>query len=112
VRDDVERCLVRYDATAEGCRAIFSFPRDLDVFTGHFPGRPIVPGIYLIEAVRFAAERSLGTAVRIRTVGDAKFSAMVRPEEELTVDLALKGLECRATLNGGTRIRLTLEAQD
>ena len=111
MREDVERCLVRYDATAEGCRATFLFPRDLEIFAGHFPGRPIVPGVYLIEAVRLAAERSLGTAVRIRTVADAKFSSMVRPEEEVTVDLALAGLECRATLNGGTRIRLTLEAQ-
>ena len=111
MKQDVERSLDRHAATPDGCRAVFSFGKDLEVFAGHFPGQPIVPGIYLIEAVRLAAERSLGTAVRIRTVTDAKFSAIVRPEVEVIVDLALEGLECRATLNGGTRIRLTLEAR-
>ena len=111
MKQDVERSLVRHEAAPDGCRAVFSFGKDLEVFAGHFPGQPIVPGIYLIEAVRLAAERSLGTAVRIRTVTDAKFSAIVRPEVEVIVDLALEGLECRATLNGGTRIRLTLEAR-
>jgi 3-hydroxymyristoyl/3-hydroxydecanoyl-(acyl carrier protein) dehydratase len=111
VKQDVARSLVRYEAAANGCRAVFSFGKDLAVFAGHFPGQPIVPGIYLIEAVRLAAERSLGTAVRIRTVTDAKFSAIVRPEVEVTVDLTLTGLQCRASLNGGTRIRLTLEAR-
>jgi len=112
VKQDVERSLVRHEATPDGCRAVFSFGRDLEVFAGHFPGQPIVPGIYLIEAVRLAAERSLARAVRIRAVADAKFSAMVQPGEEVTVDVTLAGLDCRATLTGGTRIRLTLEAQD
>lgn len=112
MRDDVARSLVRHEATADGCRAVFRFAKDLDIFRGHFPGQPIVPGIYLIEAVRLAAEKALGKAVRIRTVADAKFTAMVRPDEEVTVDLALSGLDGRAALSGGTRIRLTLEAQD
>jgi 3-hydroxymyristoyl/3-hydroxydecanoyl-(acyl carrier protein) dehydratase len=111
MRDEVARSLLRREATAGGCRAVFSFAPDLEVFAGHFPGQPIVPGVYLIEAVRLAAERTLGRPVRIRAIGDAKFSAPVRPGEEVTVELTLSGPKARATLAGGTRIRLTLEAQ-
>jgi 3-hydroxymyristoyl/3-hydroxydecanoyl-(acyl carrier protein) dehydratase len=54
---------------------------------GHFPGRPIVPGVMLLDAV-LEAVRALPGAPRPARVLRAKFVAPVRPEEG--VDIALE----------------------
>ena len=33
----------------------FRFPAGDPVFTGHFPGRPILPGVFQLEMARWAA---------------------------------------------------------
>jgi 3-hydroxymyristoyl/3-hydroxydecanoyl-(acyl carrier protein) dehydratase len=65
---------------------------------GHFPGRPIVPGVLLLDAVFGAVAAAGGTVTRLVR---AKFSAPVLPGTEVEVALATKaagrvGFTCRA----------------
>jgi 3-hydroxymyristoyl/3-hydroxydecanoyl-(acyl carrier protein) dehydratase len=105
--------VVHAEGNEEAFTARVRFPRDLDVFLGHFPGMPLVPGVFLIEAVRCGAERALGKSLRIVRVSDAKFTAEVKPDAELTVDAVLTGESCSAVLRlpGGeaARVRLVLQ---
>ncbi len=39
----------------EKAEAFYAFPRDSFFFKGHFPGKPIVPGVLLVEAMAQAA---------------------------------------------------------
>ena len=57
--------------------AVFAFPPELEVFKGHFPGQPLVPGVFLIEAARTAAEACRGLAFTIDEVKDARFTGEV-----------------------------------
>ena len=68
------------------------------MFQGHFPGLPLVPGVFLIEAVRCAAEHVLDRPLRLERVTDAKFTAEVAPDVEVSLDASLDGDRCRATL--------------
>ena len=62
-----------------------SHSRSLDIaadhpaYTGHFPGEPILPGVVLLDA----AVRAAGAS----EILSAKFHAVVRPGEPLTLDL-------------------------
>lgn len=67
----------------------FRFDAELPFFAGHFPGQPILPGIFQIEIARTAAEWSLGQLLVVRTVGKAKFTRPVRPGETLRLTLKL-----------------------
>lgn len=72
------------------CR--FVVPRDLPVFSGHFPGLPVVPGIMQVGWVaELAREHALVTG-RCRGVVTAKFRRLLLP-----------GMHIDASLDGGSR---------
>jgi 3-hydroxymyristoyl/3-hydroxydecanoyl-(acyl carrier protein) dehydratase len=80
-------------------------------FAGHFPGRPIVAGVLLIEQAAEALHdwRGLG----VRQVIDAKFLAPLLPGEDAELELlALADARYRFTVRRGvdTLLRGTLEA--
>jgi 3-hydroxyacyl-[acyl-carrier-protein] dehydratase len=85
-------------------------------FQGHFPGRPIMPGVLIIEAIAQAAGilavESLGLAgsgklVYFMTIDSAKFRAPVEPGHLLDLHVEftqLRGSVCKfsgkASING------------
>jgi len=54
-------------------------PEDLPAFDGHFPGRPILPGVAQLDLVLALAQRALGHRVRLVAVRRMKFSSTVTP---------------------------------
>jgi 3-hydroxyacyl-[acyl-carrier-protein] dehydratase len=66
----------------------FRFGADDPVFGGHFPGRPILPGVFQLELVRVTAELVMKCTLAVREIRKAKFQRPILPGE--TVRLALK----------------------
>ena len=67
----------------------FKFRADDPVFAGHFPGRPILPGIFQLEMARVAAESVLNCALTVRQIRKAKFQRPVLPDETVRIELKL-----------------------
>jgi 3-hydroxyacyl-[acyl-carrier-protein] dehydratase len=57
----------------------FAVPVDHPALPGHFPGRPVVPGVLLLDAVLQAAGLSEGCVLR------AKFPASVGPGDPVDI---------------------------
>src|SRR5262245_4717863 len=76
----------------------FSVPPDHPALVGHFPGRPIVPGVVLLDRVLAEAERCLGRALTVRALPQAKFNATLLPGERAQLDLTLAGTTLRFTI--------------
>jgi len=71
----------------------FAVPADHPALPGHFPGRPIVPGVLLLDAVlRVVAAAESGRGRPGRLVR-AKFPAPVAPGSEVAVTLAPRGAD-------------------
>jgi len=86
---DVER-------TADGGAVLlFRFDAAQPVFAGHFPGHPILPGVFQLEMARVAAETILNGAMRVREITKAKFRRPILPAETIRLELKL-------TENAGT----------
>ena len=62
-------------------------PADHPAFPGHFPGRPIVPGVVLLNQAILFAESLLGKKVPHWQIGNAKFLSPVGPAEMLVFSL-------------------------
>jgi 3-hydroxyacyl-[acyl-carrier-protein] dehydratase len=69
---------------------------------GHFPGRPVVPAVVVLDHVLRAAESELGAALRVCGLPQVKFAAPLRPGEraECAFELSPTRLEFRVERNG------------
>jgi 3-hydroxymyristoyl/3-hydroxydecanoyl-(acyl carrier protein) dehydratase len=67
----------------------FRFGADDPVFTGHFPNRPLLPGIFQLEMARVAAECILDCPLAVREISKAKFQRPILPDEIMRLELKL-----------------------
>jgi 3-hydroxyacyl-[acyl-carrier-protein] dehydratase len=79
------------------CVAVKFLDPALPIFSGHFPAKPILPGVLLIEAVAQtagvmlgsaaqASEKTLGEVALLAAVNRFKFFKPVTPGQELRIE--------------------------
>lgn len=71
--------------------ATFAICADHPALAGHFPGRPVVPGVLLLDEVLQAVERWLGP-VSCRELVQAKFVRPLLPGERAELTLRRRGI--------------------
>lgn len=72
---------------AETCGAdTFVVPHDHPCLPGHFPGRPVVPGVVILDRVLAAIERAHGPCTALR-LPQVKFVQPLLPGEIATIVL-------------------------
>ena len=91
-------------------------------FPGHFPGRPIMPGVIMVEALAQAGavaalslEENRGKLALFAGIDNVRFKRVVRPGDELLLECDLETVrgpigkgKARATVNGELAVRGTL----
>ena len=69
--------------------AEFCFRADDPLFAGHFPHRPMLPGVFQLELARIAAELALDARLVVREISRAKFVRPILPTEKVRASLKL-----------------------
>ncbi len=83
------RCALRSATRVGGLiSADGAFPSELAVFTGHFPGHPLVPGVAVLALIQAACEAAHATTIRIVAVERCKWKTPTVPGERLTLVIA------------------------
>jgi 3-hydroxyacyl-[acyl-carrier-protein] dehydratase len=62
-----------------------SIPANHPAYPGHFPGRPVLPAVVLLDATLHALEQAGWGSPAHWEINSAKFLSAVRPGEELTL---------------------------
>ena len=86
-------------------------PLDHPAFAGHFPGRPIVPGVVLLDAAQRVIESAIEST--LTGISVAKFHSPVGPGEALILNFEVNNRAVRFDIRCGPRKvadgRFTLE---
>jgi len=66
-----------------------------EVFKGHFPGNPIMPGVCMIQIIKELTEKFTQESLLIQTLTNVKFMALINPEAtpELRLELDITTTE-------------------
>ncbi|OCB69462.1 3-hydroxyacyl-ACP dehydratase [Flavobacterium piscis] len=66
-----------------------------EVFKGHFPGNPIMPGVCMIQIIKELTESITKSTLMIQTLTNVKFMALINPETnpELRLELDITTTE-------------------
>jgi 3-hydroxyacyl-[acyl-carrier-protein] dehydratase len=70
-----------------------------DVFTDHFPGNPVLPGIYLLEGMAQTAGVLIACTTEMRKVAimasidRARFASFVRPGDSVRLTVAVEHMD-------------------
>jgi 3-hydroxyacyl-[acyl-carrier-protein] dehydratase len=76
----------------ENQKAIIDLNKDHEVYKGHFPGNPVVPGVCLTQLIKEVMEKSEDKDLSLVYADNIKFMAVVNPEVNgrLQIDLKVK----------------------
>ncbi|RYZ75420.1 MAG: 3-hydroxyacyl-ACP dehydratase, partial [Proteobacteria bacterium] len=61
---------------------------DHDVFKGHFPGNPVMPGVCMMQIIKELTEEVVAQPLQMQSLSNVKFMALINPEA--TPDLQLE----------------------
>jgi len=71
----------------------FCFNENLNVFKGHFPSLPVLPGIMQLEMVQHVIKKNTGISYKIKSIKKAKFNSQIVPGETIKISLSFYPLE-------------------
>lgn len=81
---------------AESCQGIKNVTINESFFQGHYPGRPIMPGVLILEAmaqtgavILLANPQFKGAIPVIGSIDDVKYKRQVVPGDQLVIDVVL-----------------------
>ncbi|MDB5149718.1 MAG: 3-hydroxyacyl-ACP dehydratase [Mucilaginibacter sp.] len=60
------------------------------IFTGHFPGQPVLPGVCMMQIVKEVVEAHIDRKTKLVKAHDLKFLSFIYPEENKMIQLELK----------------------
>ncbi|MBU3026426.1 3-hydroxyacyl-ACP dehydratase [Zobellia galactanivorans] len=60
-----------------------------DVFKGHFPGNPVMPGVCMIQIIKELTEQATEKMLFLSVATNVKFMAIINPEKNDTIQLKL-----------------------
>ncbi|MDH3982160.1 MAG: hypothetical protein OES84_04585 [Kiritimatiellaceae bacterium] len=105
MRKEIDGFLNNYAAEGDSATAELVFPATFTGFKGHFPNQPILPGVCQMTLALVMADRMCGQRMNMSGITNAKFVAMVQPDQPVEIKCTLKDGKLGASLtSSGERV--------
>jgi len=106
---ELKSCMSQFASGSQGdFSALFIFPAGFSGFTGHFPGKPVLPGVCMVQAVLVMLDARRRIPVTLKCIVSAKWLAPVKPEAELRFVCSEKQNSLRETT---VKARITCDGE-
>ena len=63
--------------------------KDHDIFNGHFPGNPVMPGVCMLQIIKELTEQATAKNLFLSVSSNIKFMAIINPEINPTLSLTI-----------------------
>ena len=60
-----------------------------EVYKGHFPGNPVVPGVCQIQMVKELVEKAVNQKLKLVSSDNIKFLALLNPDQSVLLDFQI-----------------------
>jgi 3-hydroxyacyl-[acyl-carrier-protein] dehydratase len=79
----------------QGLSTIIHINPEHEIFKGHFPGKPVVPGVCMIQIVKELLDEAMSESLLFQKGNQIKFLQLLVPvsEENVEVNITWKALE-------------------
>lgn len=86
--------VISLEKTAEtNYLAVILINEEHEVFKGHFPDNPIMPGVCMMQIIKELTEQISGSSLFMQSLSNAKFMALINPfntpELRLELDISM-----------------------
>lgn len=88
-----------------------------DIFRGHFPDNPVMPGVCMIQIIKEITESVIGKKLFMEKCSNVKFLAIINPDKtpKLTLELQITKIDSKVKVKNTTKfedtVALKLSAQ-
>ncbi len=72
--------------------AALEIDADHEIFNGHFPDQPVVPGACMVQLVKDILEKKLAVALQLKIANNLKFLTLIDPQITTNLQLQLNYL--------------------
>lgn len=63
--------------------------KDHEVFSGHFPGNPVTPGVCMMQIIKELTQEAVNAPLKMKSASNIKFMALINPEVNPELKLEL-----------------------
>lgn len=79
--------ILKHACTQGEMKALISIQQHHKIFSGHFPGFPVVPGVCMMQMVKEIIELGQSRKYNLTTAGNIKFLTFINPSEHNQIDV-------------------------
>lgn len=100
--------IISTEKTAEGISAKIHLNKDHEIFKGHFPGNPVMPGVCMIQIIKELTEQATDKNLFLSISSNIKFMAIINPEKNPDLHLSVDIVE----ENGEVKVKNTTSFEE
>jgi 3-hydroxyacyl-[acyl-carrier-protein] dehydratase len=108
--------IVQQEDSSGSITATITINPEHAIFDGHFPGKPVVPGVCMLQIILEIMEKTLAQRVRLSTADSIKFLSVLEPKADKEIEVGIlysivdKSIFLTASLFSGQLIFFKLTA--
>lgn len=106
----------QYKSDGRQINAVIRLNPQHDIFKGHFPNNPVMPGVCMLQIFKELSEQGLNKKLFIKECSNVKFMALINPETHSVLDIVIgiseteEGFKIKASATFDTTTALKVSA--